>query len=579
MAEVVSAIRASGGDYTSLSAWEAAEEAIETDLVAAGRTPVAECYNDWAGGLSDAVQLGGPWNCDAANRLIIRAAPGNGTQGPNAAGGVPGKGFKVTSATSWGKTVENWERYSSIQDIEIEQSAASGSALLLQSTGLYFDVVVERCIVKAGGGTGAGGIYGRRFAAIDCLAYDCGAIGFGYTVAWYGYKVRGCVAKNCGEGFRGPAGGDASGQGVELKNCIAYNNTSNWNLPQLYTAGTSNNAASDGATTVPPGSSPYASDVVAADFEDAAGNDFHLASGSGLIGQGADLTAEGITTDVDGDARPNGSAWDIGFDHFVSGGGTQDLAAAGSATADGSAAPKADVALAGVGVALAAGGAGIAADVSISATGITVSGGTAAPVANVSISAVGLAVAAASAGLSADILLAGAASAQAAGNAGLSAQLDALASGAAQSSGSATLDGGSSGELGATGSALATGQAALSITVSLAATDGAQSAGSATLDGAAAGGLAAAGGAGATGSGELKASVTLTAAGFAQAMGAGVLAVQIPLAAFESAQSGGSATLSAGVALLLMRAPGFVVAAPARRFRASAPPRSFRVSR
>ena len=42
--EIVHTIRASGGDYTTLSAWEAAQQ---RDLVAADEIAVAECYNDW----------------------------------------------------------------------------------------------------------------------------------------------------------------------------------------------------------------------------------------------------------------------------------------------------------------------------------------------------------------------------------------------------------------------------------------------------------------------------------------------------------------------------------------------------
>jgi hypothetical protein len=42
MATITKTVKPSGGDYTSLSNWEAGEQA---DLVAAGNIAVAECYS------------------------------------------------------------------------------------------------------------------------------------------------------------------------------------------------------------------------------------------------------------------------------------------------------------------------------------------------------------------------------------------------------------------------------------------------------------------------------------------------------------------------------------------------------
>lgn len=112
--------------------------------------------------------------------------------------------------------------------------------------------------------------------------------------------------------------GSSAGHYVTIKNSIAYNNTTNYT--GQFGAASTNNAASDGATNTPPGSSPYTSDVVSADFVDAANDDFHLSSGSGLRGQGANLYSS-FTTDIDGDTWPSSGAWDIGFDYFTGGAG------------------------------------------------------------------------------------------------------------------------------------------------------------------------------------------------------------------------------------------------------------------
>ena len=65
--EVVHTIRASGGDYTSLSAWQTAQK---RDLVADDEIAVAECYDDWTGnGLSEDILIDG-WTTDSTRHII-----------------------------------------------------------------------------------------------------------------------------------------------------------------------------------------------------------------------------------------------------------------------------------------------------------------------------------------------------------------------------------------------------------------------------------------------------------------------------------------------------------------------------
>lgn len=294
-----------------------------------------------------------------------------------------------------------------------------------------------------------------------------------------------------------------------------------------------------------------------------------------------------------------------------SGGTTQDLAAAGSATATGAATPAAQVALAGVGVSLATGTASATGSAPLTATGAATASGSAAPsvqialsalglavasgtaalsgaasgelaaggqasaqgaaalVANVTVAASGLAQAAASAGLSAAVLLAGAGAAAAGGNAALAAELHLLAAGAAQASGSATVTGYTGGQLAAGGQAQALGSAALVLDVRLAAAGAATATGSATLDSGSTQAIAASGGAQAVGTGQISAQVVLTGAGFVQAMGAGQLAIQVPLQAAGSATATGSATAIDGEALVLIYNPAFEVFTPGRRYEVS----------
>lgn len=74
MATVVThSIRASGGDYSTLEAWNSAEA---RDLVAADEIERAEVYNDWPSGLPTSITLGESWITDNDRYVEITASEG-----------------------------------------------------------------------------------------------------------------------------------------------------------------------------------------------------------------------------------------------------------------------------------------------------------------------------------------------------------------------------------------------------------------------------------------------------------------------------------------------------------------------
>jgi len=71
----VDASSIAGGDYTSLVAWEAAEGG---DLVSASNTAVAECYNDWSGGLvEDLIFFGNTTDAEHYMKITAPASERN----------------------------------------------------------------------------------------------------------------------------------------------------------------------------------------------------------------------------------------------------------------------------------------------------------------------------------------------------------------------------------------------------------------------------------------------------------------------------------------------------------------------
>lgn len=228
-------------------------------------------------------------------------------------------------------------------------------------------------------------------------------------------------------------------------------------------------------------------------------------------------------------------------------------AAAGSATASGSAIPSTQVAISGIGVSTGAGVAQASIVFPLSAAGLVVSGGAGDASAAVSLDAFALARAAAQAGVSPAVLLAGAAAAEAAGNAALAVLLNELAAGAAQAGGSSNLTGSAPGEMSAAGKVVAAGQTALSITVRLQAAGNTHAGGGADGRAGSAGDLSALGQATAGGWSQQSALVNVTAAGFVKAMLQGRLDIDVPLVSQGINIASARAGLSVGGAVRSVR--------------------------
>lgn len=294
---VVKTIRASGGDYTTLSAWEAANQG---NLVSADEVRVAECYNDWPSGLADTVDVSGS-TTDATRYMMITVAPGHRHNG------TPRSGFYAKSAANWQTGFAATDAYCVFEWLDFSATHTGTSSFKGPATSARV-FTLRRCIGTNGAGNMDIGSYqqlGNGTTVIACLAVG-GVYGFVSTNWASGYFYN-CVAANCQKGY-----GWIGGTGAPIyKNCVAYNCST-----YAYKGGSASSASNaSSASSGAPGSGAVYS-ITSAAFADAANNDFHLAPGSALIGAGANLYAD-FQTDIDGDAWPSSGAWDIGFDRYV----------------------------------------------------------------------------------------------------------------------------------------------------------------------------------------------------------------------------------------------------------------------
>lgn len=305
---VTSTIRSSGGDYSLLSTWEAAKQG---NLVTADQVQVAECYDDWASGLNDNVTVAG-WTTDSTRYPKITVAAGHRHDG------TPQSGFYMKKTQTWGSVVVLQQAQTRVEWLDVWNSATSGDSSGFTLMAVAF---LSNCLgrtqstegLSAGftltSGGGASHLY-------QCLGYGSGT---GFMIdPWSGSTYYNCVAaNNSNYGFNKTADGLDS----IAKNCVAYSGATPWSTGSGWSSSCANNASSEASGA--PGSSAVHS-ITSAAFADATGGNFHLASGSVLIGAGTNLYST-FTTDIDGDTWPSSGAWDIGFDYRVASGGAQTL--------------------------------------------------------------------------------------------------------------------------------------------------------------------------------------------------------------------------------------------------------------
>jgi len=303
---VIKTIKPSGGDYTSLSAWEAGEQ---RDLVTLNEIAVAECYS-----MQDttAVTING-FTTDAAHYVEIRTPLSERHNGKWDAAKynltvvdadalvlsddhvrVIGLQIRVSS-TVYGRNAI-YISFPGISEFHLADNILDGQLNTLTTSGISTGTSATSALIKAWNNI----IYGFHRGwngGIEIPSSGAGSYAYNNTVydCQYGFKI--------------------STTNFELKNNLgAANNRTNFTGTP---AAASDYNASDDAT-----STGGANDRVSQTFTfvDAVNRDLHLAAtDTGARDFGADLSAT-FTDDIEGQLRT--APWDIGADEYVAGGGS-----------------------------------------------------------------------------------------------------------------------------------------------------------------------------------------------------------------------------------------------------------------
>ena len=294
--DVVTIKPGGGGDYVSLQAAEAGER---TDLQAADKIMVLECYSGGNLSTGGSTTFGATWNTDATRYVIIRAAAGEGHEGVFSTD-------KAYIQSTVDGIVQDTIRLE-VKRLQIKSTSTSGSiaAYQVDFSGAE-QCLLEECILIGGG--------------ITWLAENSSQFKFG--------RLDSCLLINSATRAVDLVLPDAGASFLSLNNCTVIDTgatpdalralgnglikTENCYLHGVVSAGVtlSNTCAtmSDAAPTTDLRDVPY--DVVTFVAVAGGSENFHLGESSILLDQATVLSV--ALTDFEGGTRV--SPWDIGAD-------------------------------------------------------------------------------------------------------------------------------------------------------------------------------------------------------------------------------------------------------------------------
>jgi hypothetical protein len=302
-----------GGDYTTLQAWE---DAAPADLTTADQIWQGQCKNQLFSGAGVQLTMAGSTS-DATRYKELTTQSGasfrdNANVQTNALRYNSSNGAAISNSGGYTTAVLLTENYSRLTGLQVEATANSGGSVSMQGTGN----IVRQCICEHKQTDGFA-FAGNSGTAVNVLVVSRKSAPS--TIVKVG-AVSGALLVNCTivqpTGLTAPSAVFGGNYGTAtVKNCAMFANGAP--VKSGSTAYTFTTCYSD-ASSPPTGvsSATYNTSLFTAIANTT--HDYRLPSGSSLIDVGT-TDSTNAPTDIAGTSRPAGSAYDVGAWEFASG--------------------------------------------------------------------------------------------------------------------------------------------------------------------------------------------------------------------------------------------------------------------
>jgi hypothetical protein len=304
MVDTVKTVKSSGGDYSSLAAWEAGQQKV----ISAGDAEIAECY---AFSDTTAVTIDG-WTTVATGYIEIRV--------PSAERhtGVAGTGYRLSQSADFTRVLLIAEEFTRVIGVSLTQLNASTFCYATYSISTTVAATSDNRLIDSlmlGGFATSTESFGIEhssgiFLAVNCVVADTHPVAA--KSSWQGSQpdasYYNCTLRGSTTGIR------VDSRTYPMKNCYVSGGTTCYDI---FSGSISATTCQHSNTETLAGSS----DSVAystANFNNvtAGSDDLGLPSGSALVGAGTDLSADSLypfSTDIVGVSRTPG--WGVGAFH------------------------------------------------------------------------------------------------------------------------------------------------------------------------------------------------------------------------------------------------------------------------
>ena len=306
-----------GGDYSTLQAWE---DACPADLTAVDQIWRGECLNQEFVVSATALNASGVV-ASVTNYMELTTAAGCSFQdhaskstNPLRYNAAAGAAIRNTSGYSFGIRIDT--QYFRLSNLQIKAGSQS-TAVMAGEFGSGAYATIKNCIIESDGGNSAV-FYGNHATLINSVVISLGGSKLAYigiSGSWYNSTLV-----HLGASTASPI--NTSYPSGTIRNCYIGGN-----ITALPTLGSVVQNCSTSLGSPPSGFTTAA--MSTANFENvtAGTHDFRLKSGSALINIGTDDSTN-AANDILGTARTAG-AYDIGAHEYAAGGGGADATAPG----------------------------------------------------------------------------------------------------------------------------------------------------------------------------------------------------------------------------------------------------------